>query len=421
MHPACQRRSLETEEHSCCSCSFVPTSLSAADESLSLLFRLRLLCCPLCLCLALSACRSLNSSRQLKGKRRTYSRRGDRMFSTRNRTENPLKASSASVDSPVGPPLPPLRLFRHEVRTRRRHRGLAKSSFPAMPRPKVKPQDRQRSVRACDACKASKKRCDANQPCRLCLKKGTQDACTYTPTSRDRRSRHSQSAPSQASSIAVAPAKSQADSRPIPSGPFQRQEAPFGTEPSALHDTHIELVDEDAESETDYLPDSRASLDRTAEQRPVMLYSSSGDKGILVVLPLLSWSDALNNTYSLPFGSCCDAPIRSNSSSRTGKLVFVGNTAALSFLRFLQKTLKHYVGPSGFTDRQHSHNWFEVTGLETESGTFYDDLGDDEKDEIIHCFLDAVSHMPAILAQRRYVPQLKKLAVKRIRRPVFPR
>lgn len=73
--------------------------------------------------------------------------------------------------------------------------------------------------------------------------------------------------------------------------------------------------------------------------------------------------------------------------------VFVGNTAALSFLRFLQKTLRHYVGPSGFTDRQHSHNWFEVTGSEPDREDFCDDLSDLEKNELIRCFLDAVSHM----------------------------
>lgn len=79
--------------------------------------------------------------------------------------------------------------------------------------------------------------------------------------------------------------------------------------------------------------------------------------------------------------------------------VFVGNTAALSFLRFLQKTLKHYVGPSGFTDRQHSHNWFEVTGSEPDSGEFRDDLGDVEKNELVRCFLDAVSLVPRVLRQ----------------------
>jgi hypothetical protein len=49
-----------------------------------------------------------------------------------------------------------------------------------MPRRPVKPQDRQRVVRACDACKASKKRCDGNQPCIACAKKGADDACHFT-------------------------------------------------------------------------------------------------------------------------------------------------------------------------------------------------------------------------------------------------
>lgn len=71
-------------------------------------------------------------------------------------------------------------------------------------------------------------------------------------------------------------------------------------------------------------------------------------------------------------------------------LVFVGNTAALSFLRFLQKTLKHYVGPSGFTDREHSHKWFEVPDTEL-SSNFLDDLTNEEKAILSRCFLDAVS------------------------------
>jgi hypothetical protein len=49
-----------------------------------------------------------------------------------------------------------------------------------MPRRPVKPQDRQRVVRACDTCKASKKRCDGNQPCSACEKKGAGDACHFT-------------------------------------------------------------------------------------------------------------------------------------------------------------------------------------------------------------------------------------------------
>lgn len=55
-----------------------------------------------------------------------------------------------------------------------------------MPRPKVKPQDRVRSVRACDACKISKKRCDGALPCILCSRKGLARTCAYTAPRRRR-------------------------------------------------------------------------------------------------------------------------------------------------------------------------------------------------------------------------------------------
>lgn len=150
-----------------------------------------------------------------------------------------------------------------------------------MPRPKVKPQDRQRSARACDACKASKKRCDANQPCRLCLKKGTQDTCTFTRTARDRSSRHSESRSSQANSIAVATDASPVDFGSAPTRPSQQPRAQFGDRPLASPDAEgDDVVDEDVDSETDDVPDSRNSVERTTQQQPLMLSSSSGDKGI---------------------------------------------------------------------------------------------------------------------------------------------
>jgi hypothetical protein len=54
-----------------------------------------------------------------------------------------------------------------------------------MPRRPVKPEDRQRVARACDQCKASKKRCNGSEPCDACGKKGNPDTCHYT---RGRRS-----------------------------------------------------------------------------------------------------------------------------------------------------------------------------------------------------------------------------------------
>lgn len=143
-----------------------------------------------------------------------------------------------------------------------------------MPRPKVKPQDRQRSARACDSCKASKKRCDANQPCRLCIKKGTQDTCTFTPTPRDRRSRHTRST-SQVASFATGPSTLSTDGRSIQSTQPQPQPS---IPPNARLNGQARGSDEDSDSETDDLEDSRGCIEKRA-QRPVMLDNSNGDKG----------------------------------------------------------------------------------------------------------------------------------------------
>lgn len=48
-----------------------------------------------------------------------------------------------------------------------------------MPRPKVKPENRQRSTRACLPCKNSKIRCDAQLPCSGCVRRDRVSSCRY--------------------------------------------------------------------------------------------------------------------------------------------------------------------------------------------------------------------------------------------------
>jgi hypothetical protein len=71
--------------------------------------------------------------------------------------------------------------------------------------------------------------------------------------------------------------------------------------------------------------------------------------------------------------------------------VFVGNTAAISFLRFLQKTLERHVGPSGFTVADDSHKLFEADTTDVDPNTVYDSLRIDDKRAFLRVFLDAVS------------------------------
>ncbi|KAF2638507.1 hypothetical protein P280DRAFT_455537 [Massarina eburnea CBS 473.64] len=53
-----------------------------------------------------------------------------------------------------------------------------------MPRPKVKPQDRRRAVKACLSCKVSKVRCNAQSPCNVCVRRGRENSCVYSTETR---------------------------------------------------------------------------------------------------------------------------------------------------------------------------------------------------------------------------------------------
>lgn len=60
-----------------------------------------------------------------------------------------------------------------------------------MPRPRVRPEDRQRSSKACLPCQTSKIRCDSQSPCMSCARRDRAHACTYIEsTSRRRSKRH---------------------------------------------------------------------------------------------------------------------------------------------------------------------------------------------------------------------------------------
>lgn len=73
------------------------------------------------------------------------------------------------------------------------------------------------------------------------------------------------------------------------------------------------------------------------------------------------------------------------------RAVYIGNTAAISFLDFVRKTLRHCAGPSAFTESQQRHIMLEATVQTNNSGHFKDDLEDSDKINLIQHFLDAVS------------------------------
>lgn len=150
-----------------------------------------------------------------------------------------------------------------------------------MPRRPVKPQDRQRVVRACDSCKASKKRCDGMQPCNACEKKGHNDLCRYTAGRRHhplpRHSPISSQQPPMAHSGSFS-------SRNITSGGLISPNSSWGMQdpgvisPGSINTNYANAFEQRG-SEESLDNDTRDSSSESMGQPPVMLSSMSGEKG----------------------------------------------------------------------------------------------------------------------------------------------
>ncbi|KAJ5585764.1 hypothetical protein N7450_005551 [Penicillium hetheringtonii] len=164
-----------------------------------------------------------------------------------------------------------------------------------MPRPKVRPEDRQRSSHACQTCKALKIRCDSQRPCSSCMQRGLDDVCQYSGM--DRRRRKLRAACNTHSNS------------------IRRQDGSSPTHGIAAIGDNISLE-----------LDGPVSGTNTSE-------SENGEQ----IPPSAFLQDHL--------------PLESNQSSK----VYVGETSALSFLHFLRKTVKAYVGSVPFTDSERYH------------------------------------------------------------------
>ncbi|KAF3392807.1 Cytochrome b2 [Penicillium rolfsii] len=160
-----------------------------------------------------------------------------------------------------------------------------------MPRPKVRPENRQRSCRACLACKASKIRCDARDPCGSCLRRDQANTCVYSGV--DRRRKGQGKSKDMVSTDKVTPLLVDLpDTRPSPNVPTVPMETP-----------------------------------------------SSVDRATSVLSPNAKAVD----------GTVMGQESEPYKSDRIGK-VYMGETSSLSFLYFLKRTIKGYVGPVPFTE-----------------------------------------------------------------------
>ncbi|KAK5461229.1 hypothetical protein LTS15_003292 [Exophiala xenobiotica] len=198
-----------------------------------------------------------------------------------------------------------------------------------MPRPKVRPEDRQRAAKACLPCKASKKRCDAQQPCSNCVRKKSASTCEYAESPVRPRGVHAHAAATT--------------SAQVPSSLEQEYEHAIGA--GEDEEDENENEDEDAISAT-----------------PTTLGKRSRS-------PAAAAAQSSNPRRRLSGGG----RLLLNSK---GEKVYVGGTASLSFLQFLRQTIKQQMGPSVFTDNDRRNVMLEVRSPEDTNTTI---LEEDER------------------------------------------
>lgn len=148
-----------------------------------------------------------------------------------------------------------------------------------MPRRPVKPQDRQRVVRACDQCKSSKKRCDGSQPCSPCRKKGYDGICHYTAGRRHHplpqtSSTLPQLAPAQDATLAF-----EGDSEAVFSPNSWDLQGPTTLLAGCTGPSFVNTVQGHTPDESTSTIDTRGSSIEIMAQPSVMLSSVSGEKG----------------------------------------------------------------------------------------------------------------------------------------------
>ncbi|KFA46121.1 hypothetical protein S40293_03774 [Stachybotrys chartarum IBT 40293] len=199
-----------------------------------------------------------------------------------------------------------------------------------MPRPKVRPELRQRAVQACIPCKTSKKRCDARRPCSNCCRRGCEPTCVFEPNHYAAYSRGVHNRTSPNTRLDLPPARTSVDDMD-----------------DMMRGGAVALADVEAPR----TPES--SLPTGSEETP-----------------------AANDDPRAPM-SHREAPRGRMMFNSKGEKVYVGHSASLSFLHFLRRTLLHYMGPSRFTGNIQGDVMLEVVAAGTTPGTGMEDSCDE--------------------------------------------
>ncbi|EMD90295.1 hypothetical protein COCC4DRAFT_68999 [Bipolaris maydis ATCC 48331] len=223
-----------------------------------------------------------------------------------------------------------------------------------MTRPKVPPDQRQRTAQACESCKRRKQKCNGLQPCNTCDKR--KFTCIYTdrdpnypsedrPPAKKRIVETTSNAPSpviNGSSSANTPTNGQAQPSPLT---LHRRTSTAPRQPSLV--SHAISSNQEASYPS---PAANSAANSAAVPKPPTNHGSDGSR-----------STVPQDTTSHDGGDdVAEFPSQSRMlQDPTGRVLYIGDAATLSFLQLLRMMVETVAGPSPFTTDPRRHKIVE--------------------------------------------------------------
>ncbi|KAI1319391.1 hypothetical protein F5Y16DRAFT_414268 [Xylariaceae sp. FL0255] len=199
-----------------------------------------------------------------------------------------------------------------------------------MTRPKVDPDKRQRTAQACDSCKRRKQKCNGLKPCNTCTKR--QLECHYTPSNLDHAS--------SPDGIASPPKR-----RHVDSSPSTLKASLDASQNTSRRNSIWAQASHGSEMALDRALMSEAIHQTQTTSRPFLETADRGDYDGRSKISNASVAADEAEVY----------PSQRLLQDSTGRLLYIGDSASLSYLQWIRMIVAAICGESPFTQDPRRH------------------------------------------------------------------
>ncbi|KAJ4993769.1 fungal specific transcription factor domain-containing protein [Stagonosporopsis vannaccii] len=226
-----------------------------------------------------------------------------------------------------------------------------------MTRPKVPPEQRQRTAQACESCKRRKQKCNGLCPCNTCEKRNF--SCIYAdrepgspadsgPPAKRRAVQDGDAESPYADDNSSSKTPSNGNHHPSPLAPARRKSSAASRPVEKSHEGRPDPL----KQETPYKsPGARPSIEGVSAFQQLPTSNANGEH-----------LQARSRGTTVGSGPDEEAIIYSQSrmlQDPTGRVLYIGDSATLSFLQLLRMMVETVAGPSSFTNDPRRHKIVE--------------------------------------------------------------